>query len=491
MTEHDFEGQIPNFNSSDKILIFSGSKNWWNLKFSLETTMRLKESNLNIEFFIIDSKIDKYFEVNKSDVWKKWRFTNPNTKIKRILRNLGIKTHYFKVSKLPVVKIPDMDNLILEDLSISGYNIGKIIKASVSGITKIFDFNPIDHSYLIKKHIIACHVYIPIIEEVLKSNPKNIFISNDRLFTNALCALIARKLEIDVVVSYWGSSAEKIIYHKNSLFDFKQWHSLTELFSSDFPLSNGEQKRLIQDSNFSTFIEPIFERSSVFQKNFKSGLVSKPGLKKRFVFFSGSSWEFSGLEELEHDMFANQYEALEFILGHFNSEEWEIILRHHPIPHINPEKFESHLWNRCRNNFNLNEIEPNSEVNSYELLMSADLVGVYNSTIGLESLSMGKSTIVLGNPYWINPNWGIWANTKSKATKILYEPVNSISRKELIKPLRFMKFFGSKFRYIEHNGTNIKLLGKYIFTDKTLIRFALKLLKKILVIWRNLRKFDY
>jgi hypothetical protein len=475
----DFDGQFPDLKAKDKALIYCGSSNWWNLKMSLETAMRMKEKNLDFDYLIINSRFDKYFEVNKFDIWVKWRFRNPVKKVERILCNLKIKTKVINIATLPKRDYPVESELDLENLKVFQHQVGKIIKASVSGILKKSNFEIAGNKNLIKKHIEACYVLIPLFNKILQTKPKCVFVSNDRYFPNALFALIAKSLKIDVVVAYWGSSADNIVYIKNSLFDFKQWHNLVDSFSTKFPLTIDKQKKLVQDDQFFKLTKNIFQRNNIFQKNFKPGLVLKSEFKKKLVFFSGSSWEFSGLTELPPDSFSNQYEALEFILSHLHSEEWDVILRHHPIPYSNPEMFESELWDKCRNYDNFSEIAPSSQIDSYELVTSSDLVVVYNSTIGLESLCMGKATVVFGTPYWINQKWGIWANSKFKAIEILNEPIKSVDRSELVKPLRFLKFFGSKFKFIENNTTNIKLLENYIYLERIPMRNTLKLLKTI------------
>lgn len=484
----DFHGQFPDLKAKDKSLIFCGSSNWWNLKMSLETALRMKEKNLDFEYLIMNSRFDKYFEINKFDIWPKYRFRNPIQNVERILCNLKIKTKVINISTLLKRDFPVESDLDLENLKVFQHQVGKIIKASVSGILNKSNFKVAENKNLIKKHIEICYVLIPLFNKILQTKPKCVFVSNDRFFSNALFALIARSLKIDVVVAYWGSSADNIVYIKNSLFDFEQWHNLVDSFSTNFPLHIDKQKKLVQDVLFFELMKSIFQKNNIFQKDFKPGLVLKSEARKRLVFFSGSSWEFSGLTELSPESFLNQYEALEFILCHLNSEEWEIILRHHPIPYSNPEMFESDLWNRCRNKGNLIEVAPNSQIDSYELITSSDLVVVYSSTIGLESLCMGKATIIFGAPFWINQKWGIWANTKSKAIEILNEPIKLVDRSELVKPLRFLKFFGSKFKFIENNTTNIKLFNNYIYADRLLLRYTLKLIKTLYDFILNSRK---
>ncbi len=120
-----------------------------------------------------------------------------------------------------------------------------------------------------------------------------------------------------------------------------------------------------------------------------------PGVR-RVVYFSSSDDEYAAISDtVEPGCWGEQLETVHALIKVCEGySDLELIVRVHPHIRIKSTA-ERTRWGRIRGR-NLRVIGPDSKVDSYGLLDSADVVVTYGSTIGIEATYWGKPSILLG-----------------------------------------------------------------------------------------------
>jgi len=118
---------------------------------------------------------------------------------------------------------------------------------------------------------------------------------------------------------------------------------------------------------------------------------------RRLVFFSSSDDEFSAVGDLvHHHLFQSQKHAIGFLIEWVGDQpDAELVIRVHP--HLRKKSMQERNWWNGLEGVNVTLVPADSEVDSYGLAESADIVLTYGSTMGVESAFMGKPVILLGD----------------------------------------------------------------------------------------------
>ena len=108
-------------------------------------------------------------------------------------------------------------------------------------------------------------------------------------------------------------------------------------------------------------------------------------------------------------------------------------------------------------------------MNSYELIESSDLVLVYNSTLALESVLIGKNVLVGGNVHYSRINYFKVASTKKDYHKKFSSMINnefSFNEKDLKEVQRYFYSFTFESSINFNNEIEKNYLRKYSFSIK-------------------------
>jgi hypothetical protein len=159
-----------------------------------------------------------------------------------------------------------------------------------------------------------------------------------------------------------------------------------------------ETRKSIGSSFFVKRKNAEYSGDKVYAKNQIKNLLpdSWDSSKKNIVIFNSSEDEFAALggEYDEYKLFNSQLEGLQFIKDFLkNNKEINVTLRVHPNLMGVPYSYATNLIKLKSDNFDV--IEANSQISSYALVDNADIVVVFNSTIGIESVYWDKPTILL------------------------------------------------------------------------------------------------
>lgn len=123
------------------------------------------------------------------------------------------------------------------------------------------------------------------------------------------------------------------------------------------------------------------------------GRVPEKSKRRRIVFYTSSEDELAAIgDELKSDTpFCNQITSIRLLAAICREQGFEFVIRFHP----NTSAKETALIKAAEE---VAEIVclPSSDVDSYTLLESSDIVFTHNSTIGIEAAAVGKSVFYTG-----------------------------------------------------------------------------------------------
>lgn len=253
-----------------------------------------------------------------------------------------------------------------------------------------------------------------ILEELLKSNavlealgmmktvePLTMITVNGRFTKNASVREWSIKNKLPLRLLEFGSSEEKFEVFEESP------HSVSEITRKMYTYWDFEPIE-IRNQIAKDYLDALVN-NKVSKVHWRDKMKERilPPLnteKKVCVFFSSTESEHAGLgDQVDPNKFQNQVEAFRGIINALPSNEWQIFLRRHPRnPDTNAAQDpEEHLWAEFYETSNVTIIEPESQVDSIELGVRADLVGNYWSTIAIELIARGQhSVITLGDAPW-------------------------------------------------------------------------------------------
>ncbi len=147
----------------------------------------------------------------------------------------------------------------------------------------------------------------------------------------------------------------------------------------------------------------IFDKQAniSWTRRMKSSELPNIQSTKVCTFFSTSEREFVGVRDLvKEGEFPDQFSALEALILCLGAE-WRVFIRRHPMAKDLKADPEAELWAKFEKFENVEIIQPDSEIDSYELGMKSNIVAHFGSFIGPELIFAGhKEVITLGHTQW-------------------------------------------------------------------------------------------
>jgi hypothetical protein len=126
--------------------------------------------------------------------------------------------------------------------------------------------------------------------------------------------------------------------------------------------------------------------------------------KINFTYFTSSETEFFGIPENERDFkFVNNIEIVKAILEYIKDNlNISLTVRMHPLINNDTKINLKKITNLKKQYPGLIIVEPQSEVDSYELIKNSNLILVTGSTVGVEAAYFKKNVISLSNSPYMN-----------------------------------------------------------------------------------------
>jgi hypothetical protein len=352
------------------------------------------------------------------------------------------------------------------------------VAAAISGKVKIYDFSIKENRKLINQYYSEAIILFDYLDKYIsKYKPELIVTTNDRVLVSGICTLIAQKVDTEIKIIYWGRSSKKYFFYDKSVYYKPSWQKYIREISVE------RYNCWLEKAYFTFFLSRVRSNGLKSSEKYKQSRKENPFIssKKVFVFFPGTKWENSGLYNDEGNKFLNQERSVEFVLKTLNPHEWQVIVRHHPIKKNQTVPFESAAWDVCRNYENFREILPEEDIDSYHLVKNCNIVGIYNSTIGLESIIMGKPTVIFGNPFWKNDSWQNIIYDNDNEANIIQKSLFRVPLYDLYKIWKFLSTYGTKFKYVKGSGIFIIYNYRMIFYSNILL-YTYHILRKLITI---------
>ncbi|MCU4754406.1 hypothetical protein OB919_20940 [Halobacteria archaeon AArc-curdl1] len=198
----------------------------------------------------------------------------------------------------------------------------------------------------------------------------------------------------------WGYKAQDLAFGRTANRQYLAWFSDTNLLSEivDTPLTT-EQKNVI-DETMSQRMEGINTKSDYV--SYDAASVDVGGFDTVVGLFTNLIWDAS--LEAKEGAYSDPFEWLETTLDWFESNPDELlVIKTHPAEGKHGTNQQVSTWIRdyCGTlPENIILLEPDSEVNPYEMIRDIDVGIVYNSIIGLEMAYEGIPVIVAGDPHY-------------------------------------------------------------------------------------------
>ena len=222
--------------------------------------------------------------------------------------------------------------------------------------------------------------------------------------------------------------------------------------------------------------------------------------QKILLLLNGSEWEVSGFKETQTDIFGSQYNAISWLIKFLrNTNEFFLVFRFHPQFSFRDNQYKNKL-NKLLSDENSNNIfivQPESKINTQELIKNADLIFTFYSSTAPEAAYYGKRVIAIGPSSFQEFKCCEIPTSKNNLYDLLKKnnelTKNELKlRKEEAKLWSFGRAFqGYKPYYLKYD----KLLNPFIFINKKKVYlysplFILYLLRIIGALFLSMRKIN-
>lgn len=252
------------------------------------------------------------------------------------------------------------------------------------------------HAGLMKQGLLATIKAYEEAKLILRQcQPKQIMVYNGRVALSAAIVCAAKKENIPVKFFEHGNATiKKFFIREKDPFDF---YHLSELIASLWEHAEKDKKRLAHDF----FIRQKQGKQEIQNRNYAShqcvGKVHERHAK-RITYFSSSDDELMSLSPTnllgKSSIFSSQRDAVKFLINWAETtSDIELVVRVHP--HLSKKsESEKKYWNGLFGK-HVTLIESHSDIDSYALLESSDVVLTYGSTVGVEATYWGIPSISL------------------------------------------------------------------------------------------------
>lgn len=217
-----------------------------------------------------------------------------------------------------------------------------------------------------------------------------------------------------------------------------------------------------------------FPGFTYFGSNFTESItLEKGGLKKRFVIFSGSLWERYAMSDYISDdvPYPNPYDGIERIL---NDERVyagnSLFVRWHPNLK-NCGKNERKVIDKIIQETSENTVHfaPESPINSYDLIDSADVVVTFGSTVGIEANFYGKPSILLGHAVYEDTGACYRPRSHEEFVTLINSELIPLPKTGALKYGYYQRNFGqNEFKFLNQKFSRVFYYGSYPIARPTL-----------------------
>lgn len=314
----------------------------------------------------------------------------------------------------------------------------------------------------------AALVYESALALLLLHKPKMVLIYNGRFSSAKAVAEAARALSIPCRFHERGANYERYELFDRPPHDFAY---LRECIASAWA-----KARLMDKALASSYFERRRDGDGIGWLSHtdaqQRGYTVKASARRRVVYFSSSDDEFAAVGDLiAHPLFDTQFEALDFLLAWVAQQrDTELVVRVHP--HMRHKSAKARTgWDDLRAP-NLLIVPSDSKVDSYALVDTADVVVVFESTMGVEASYWGKPVIILDDALYRGLGCVYEPKTVEELESLIGDrSLQSLPRERCLPYGHYMLTYGRRFEF--YRPTSIfqgKLLGVELSVESKFVR---------------------
>jgi hypothetical protein len=472
--------------SNDKVIIYNSLNTWWSYQLTLESFFRHKENHKNVQWINIANKNKKIYEMNPGDYLSSFLYQNIKKNITRINKkySLQLQGDYLNVSRIRLSqRFETIDEL--KDFTVDNFNIGALVHAQICGMTQSTSYSVSKNIKLISYFIkLGINVYRKVLSDIDTLEPKQIVVINDRILNSAAAIFAANAKGVDTKIIYWGSTPEKYVEYSKSLFASNEWW---EKINNNWEKKNytESEKRDLVKNFVKKYSNPTDDSMKFQNRVIKGHGYRKKSDRRLVVFYAASEWEHSAVNHTQKktNAFVDQYHAFRDLMEKFIEQNWEVVLKLHPLKKDNLGRNRQDEWKILSALEKINILDKETTIDTFKLMEQSDLNIVWESSVGLECIAKGLPVLVLGKPIWgekLNSN----RVENIEEAKIFINAGKYIVDVYKILPwFAYQIDFGKNFNYISLQNFKVYYEDISIIEFKPLIKILSKFKIKLRDFW--------
>lgn len=331
----------------------------------------------------------------------------------------------------------------IDDIKNLKYNDVNIGLGALSGyISKTRNMSPLideDFKYFFDQNLYNSILTIEsVTKAIIKFKPDHIVLYNGRFSDSRPVWQLAVKYNIPYTTleAVYGLNRNfKSIYHNSIPHSIEKSTEMINYYwnTSKLDLIN---KIKIGSSFFEKRKNAKYSGDKIYTKNQIKNLLPDKwnSTKKNIVIFNSSEDEFAAIgdEFDKYKLFNSQLEGLQFIKMKLESNSnINITLRIHPNLADIKYSYATDLLKLKSGNFDV--IEADSNISTYALLDNSDIVVVFGSTVGIESVYWNKPTILLAGAGYYNLGCCYIPNSTNELIEMLLSELKPKNRNQSLK----------------------------------------------------------
>jgi hypothetical protein len=297
-----------------------------------------------------------------------------------------------------------------------------------------------------------------------------VYIFNGRFAVERAVLRACEASNIEFITHERGCDQYHYLLFRNTLpHDINYWHN-EMLKAWDLDNNKYENAKMYFETRYKGVNKDWFS----YTNNQKKNLLPKSwdNQKHKIVIFNSSENELAAIgKEWEHPLFGSQLKAIEFIANVFRKknykEKYQVYLRMHPNLLNAPEELKYLLNVFAKYEDVIEIISPESPIDSYSLLLSADKIITFASTMGIEATYWGRASILLGKSFYYNLDVAYKPESIDEAEKlILEENLKPKNKRDTLIYGNYLYTCGEKYVFYEpENLFNGRFKGKRVFSE--------------------------
>ena len=282
----------------------------------------------------------------------------------------------------------------LKELTYKGAALGMGVASSLIFHTKDPDPDLLELRGLLRGYLkAAALVYELACLLICRYHPKSVLVFNGRFACCKPIVEAAKRLQVKCLFHERGATLERYEIFDKPVHDFSYIRERIQKAWEQAPSNREDVGRAFflrrRDGDGIGWVS--------FSDAQKRGRHPHRKALRRLVYFSSSDDEFAAVGDLvHHRLFRSQKHAIAFLIEWISSQkDTELVIRVHP--HLQQKSIRERNWWNGLEGMNVTLVPAESEVDSYALAESADMVLTYGSTMGVESAVLEKPVILLGD----------------------------------------------------------------------------------------------